>query len=573
MKVKIFFLACIIQFLFSCNNKDTDTSFCKYFKEMEVSPDSAFSLLDSLSKTKIDNIALELLKIKAKDLQDQDIRDDFSVVSSIANYLKETNAMNMSRFAYYYQGRIKAEQSDSPEALKFFRKALTVDSRNNFLKNKIYSQMGELYYYQSLYNEAADMYRKAYHIAKEDRDKDKMAMALRDLAHVNLDLKNYNQALALLKQATILAEGTTDTRLMGSIYSYFTSAYIHIKNYKVAHIYLEKSLTDINKADSIASYAIASDYYTNVNTDSAFYFYNILKDKGTIYARSKAYYFFTEYYLKRHQEKESVAYLKKYQASIDTINLRVNSEMLAKAKGLYDYRLHEEEANLAKEKNEKLQSLMVSCFMATIIILLLIYVYLLKVKHKNQEALKRIMQLKKIQNDILQRTDEQISSNEKRIKELEVLLEDTKKEKTELYNSLEEEYKRLKSVNAIQKIEKVKINLLSDSFKSSAIYKRIEEIELMENKVHLNKEEKQLLINTFGTLAPSFKQDLVCLCELNPRELLVCMLIKLGKKPALISTLLDCTPSAISQIRKRLYQKVFNKKGAAEDWDAFILSI
>ncbi len=578
MKLKIITLVLIILSFSACHKKDTDSFFCQYFNKMESQPDSAFSILDSISNSNINfkkgSWEYELLELRAKDLHDKDIKDDFALATKAEHHLKGSSYRHMLRFTYYYQGRIKAESGEAPNALKYFNEALKVKCHTNFLENKIYSQMGRLYYFQSLYSAADSMYTQAYHIATEDKDTIKMAMALRDLGLINLDIRKYKHAIILLTKASALSRSYSDVRLKNSINSYLAMAYIHCENYSLAHKYLEKILQDINTADSSAVFSIAAEYFTNTNKeDSAYYYNTILSDNGTIYARSNAYYFLAKYLLKKNKIQEARTYLERYKASIDTINLQTNSEMLAKVKGLYDYRQHEEEVNSIKNKNAELKSFIITFIMATIIVILLLYVYIQRVRNKKLEAQKRIVQLKKIQNEILQRTDNQILQNEKRIRELEERLENSKKEEAEELKKIKEEYEQLKSVNAIKKIEKRKNDLVFDSLKKTAIFKRVVEIERMDSKVHLNSEERKELIKTFDNLEPNFKDRLLSLCELNTRELLVCLLIKIGKKPTLISVLLDCTPSAISQIRKRLYNKVFNKKGTAEDWDSFILSM
>lgn len=94
-----------------------------------------------------------------------------------------------------------------------------------------------------------------------------------------------------------------------------------------------------------------------------------------------------------------------------------------------------------------------------------------------------------------------------------------------------------------------------------------------ETKESLTKEERKQMEDTFDQFMPSFKEKLWSVYDISNRELNVCMLIKLGCKPADMACLLGCTPSAISKIRIRLYKKFFNKLGSAEDWDRFILSL
>jgi hypothetical protein len=51
------------------------------------------------------------------------------------------------------------------------------------------------------------------------------------------------------------------------------------------------------------------------------------------------------------------------------------------------------------------------------------------------------------------------------------------------------------------------------------------------------------------------------------------MLIKMEVSPSDIAKLMAMGPSAVSQNRLRMQQKVFNGEGTAKDWDKFILSL
>ena len=67
-----------------------------------------------------------------------------------------------------------------------------------------------------------------------------------------------------------------------------------------------------------------------------------------------------------------------------------------------------------------------------------------------------------------------------------------------------------------------------------------------ETKEYLTKEERKQMEDTFDQFMPSFKEKLWSVYDITNRELNVCMLIKLGCKPADMACLLGCTTSAIS---------------------------
>ena len=77
----------------------------------------------------------------------------------------------------------------------------------------------------------------------------------------------------------------------------------------------------------------------------------------------------------------------------------------------------------------------------------------------------------------------------------------------------------------------------------------------------------------FSQRLPHFGKALRELTPLSDIEWRVCQLLKLGFSPSQIAQLASRSPEAISSIRRRLYVKVFQKKGSPADWDAFIESL
>ena len=68
------------------------------------------------------------------------------------------------------------------------------------------------------------------------------------------------------------------------------------------------------------------------------------------------------------------------------------------------------------------------------------------------------------------------------------------------------------------------------------------------------------LVNSEDTILSEFECD-------------VCMLIKIQVSSSDIAKLKQCSPAYITQTRKRVYQKLFNKKGRADELDEYILSL
>jgi len=61
--------------------------------------------------------------------------------------------------------------------------------------------------------------------------------------------------------------------------------------------------------------------------------------------------------------------------------------------------------------------------------------------------------------------------------------------------------------------------------------------------------------------------------RLSDSEYHVCLLVRAGFSPADIGILMQQSPSNISNIRKRLYQKMTGKDGSPKDFDKYIKSL
>ena len=70
-----------------------------------------------------------------------------------------------------------------------------------------------------------------------------------------------------------------------------------------------------------------------------------------------------------------------------------------------------------------------------------------------------------------------------------------------------------------------------------------------------------------------FSEKLYSLYAMSEQDLHVSLLIKVRVQPKDIATLTAHSKESVASTRRRLYQKVFGRKGSTHDWDDFVLSI
>jgi len=561
----------------SCSErKDNHNHLYTLSKQMYKNPSIASEFLDTVNIASFNKEELEyckLIKIQATDLSDNDIKPYTKDIYGIISYMQKKKDYSFLKLAYYYAGRINSESNETEKAVKFYKLATNIKNLPSEINSRSYSQLGNIYYDQYLYDYAIEMYTAAYNEAIKENDAVGMAKILKDQALVFIDKGESATALKILGKALKIAESSKDARCIRSVKSYYIIAYTELNNWHNAQKLLPEILSNINKADSSAVYSIAANVYQHADHKRARLLYTYLKDKGNIYAQEKAYAFFTQESLEEEGNIKGLDYFKKYAQTIEHIRTSKNSEMLAKIKGLNDYQRQEAEiAKISRERNE-FKLWCISTIAAIIVTVLLASFLIVRLRRKTKEEKRQVFMLKKLQDEIQQNSDDKIKENNKRINELEIQLKNTNDEKAELQKMLADEKEKLLAQNAINEFRTKEQNQAIESIKRSNIGVIIQKKKTGEFKEHLTQTEKQELENTFDSLLPSFKEKLWSIYDISKRELSICMLIKLGCKPTDMATLLGCTPSAISKARIRLYKKFFNKSGSSEDWDAFILSL
>ncbi|MBQ2127780.1 MAG: tetratricopeptide repeat protein, partial [Prevotella sp.] len=113
-----------------------------------------------------------LLQIKVNDKLDSLKYSNEEAEQLVTNFEEKGNEQLLPT-AYYYGGRICAENKNAPQALNYFRKAETLlkeHDDNPALLSKVYSQMGYLFVERRMYDEARNCSQKSYELDKSIND-------------------------------------------------------------------------------------------------------------------------------------------------------------------------------------------------------------------------------------------------------------------------------------------------------------------------------------------------------------------------------------------------------------------
>ena len=164
-----------------------------------------------------------------------------------------------------------------------------------------------------------------------------------------------------------------------------------------------------------------------------------------------------------------------------------------------------------------------------------------------------------------------IEGNERKMAELENLIQKLGDENSMLRLELEEKKATLDYNNKVAIIENAKREQAETVIFSSDIYRRIQEC--LNAGRSLNYQDWGELTRLLNSIYTGFTEKLYSLFRMSEHELHVSLLIKMHLQPKDIALLTAHSKESIATTRSRLYSKVFGRKGSSKDWDDFVLTL
>lgn len=517
----------------ACDNASYPPSLFTADSLANVKPDSALALLDKIGKEieshpESTRMYYRLLCIKATDKARIIHTSDSLILPVLHYYLKKGNKLHLPE-AYYYAGRVYRDLGDAPQALDYFQKSLNVmeDTENNLkVKSKVYAQIGTLFLYQNIYEEALKSFQESLNYDKILNDSIGIIYNLRDIADSYRNLDKIDSSLYFYQKAYNLAETLKNERFMNMVLSQIAGLYIHTKQYDLAEKAIRPALNTIHKQNKSSIYTIASKLFHHIGKkDSAVYYeYEILK-YGTIYAKQAAYKRLMETAINKKQFQTALQHLQAYTIYTDSIEKMTNTESIRLMNALYNYQHKEQEIHKLIIKNKQKENIIIITIATFISIILF---YLILVHYKKRKTYQQAFHY-----SILQQLEKSYKKNEK------------------ISSTKQKEY---------QWVDLTQAHIYID------IKKRINE----KNIQPLNENDWNEIEKAINASYKNFSNKLYEKCDLSLKEYRICLLLKLKLKPLEIAKFMSCANETVSSIRRRLYKKTFKIDGSSKDWDNFI---
>ena len=526
------------------------------------------ALADSLDRLDEEGrVYYDLLRLRVNDKLNVRATSD-TLIRRITAFYEAYGDPDKLMLAYYYRGRVCADLNDALQALHFYRKAVEVSGgkRQYLLLSRIYSQMGEVYMYQNIYDEAISCYRKSNECRGLSGDNMTSGMTLRDIARVYDESGQKDSALVYYEWAAEIAERTNHRIYLG-ILEEMGNLYMRSGEYDRAFEVLNRSLNDPFERDHTPTYYLLGKWYMLTgNLDSAFYYTKKSNTKEVFYKEIDVYRNLVEIEWARGNHQSAHKYWREYLKCNDSIQMADNSEEIYRMKSLYDYNLRERENQRLALANERKQASIYRLFAITSILLLFLCGGLIHYLNRRRAWQRQKQKLEAEKRRIYRESEERIKDNLQKIAELEAQSsEDARSVSFGERDLVALNRDILSAENRHIELSLERRRVLEEQLITSAIYAKfhdgrepIDESDWMALRQELDRVYD--LTNRLYALNPT----------LSEMEWRICCLIKIQMKVTDMAILLHRSKQAVSNARNRLYSKLSGRPGDPTKLDDLI---
>ena len=565
---------CIVPTLLSvvsCGQQAADRDIAAADSLSEAAPQRAMTLIDSLegesAMNKSRHMKLLLLKAKVRNKLAMPMSTDS--LKDIADYFDKHGDSNERMLAYYIIGCVYQRSQDAPMALQYFHeaatKADTTDSSCDFLTlHRTHVWSAEILKSQFAFSDAFHENSLAFKYAMKAKDTLNAIITYEQKSNI------YN-ALGLSDSAIFIREKLYGlyskygyekeaVRSLGLLINYGVEnkELSDVKHY--INLYEHKSGNFNDKGDikkGVEIYYVAKGrYLAEINElDSAEYYFRKCARTAKNYSDLK-YCFddLADIYRKRNRPDSVAKYADLARMMTDSAYAQMSTEHLQQMQAMYNYNRYRQTAEEAEKdalRTKYISIIIIMAIMAAAIGgALAVRTYIMR---KRRARVDEIKEYKRKINELEMSRAELESINSGLNAEVNRMIE----EKTKKIDILKTEYE--KNFNNVKD---------KDLFECEPIVIQIR-WKARKTTKPMDKDEISRLKELFKDYRPLSNWE----NTLNNNEYLICLLVRLDFVPAEICILTDLSSSNISNIRKRLLEKMTGREGSPKDFDKYIKSL
>ena len=528
---------------------------------LKSDPDSSHILLDSIAVP--DNLSDKLLARwcmlsgKVADTLYTDLPYVQQLLRAQAYYKSHGTKQEQAKIGLYL-GRSYVEDKENEKAMKVYLQALDIALRSEDYNQAGYicSYMGDLYDFEGNYLLGKDKYKEAESYFRKAGNMRSSAFALRDVGRMYAFSDSLDIALIfLLKADTIIVE-VGDSSDIGTIYNGIGNIYNMLGNKELAKLYLWKNV-NMSDFDDAPSYRTLAGIYIE---EGDFKNARICLEKASVpsfndMTRFSVLYGYSLLEKAEGNWEKAWFYLDEYNSASDSILTIRNRENIIKIEKEYEHLKISLENMLLKSDKQKY---FIYWVISVSILLILLWVFQIRIDRKNKRLLKQEIDLSNKSNELFRLRDN-LRNKQDRLEALSIQLS----EKNEKLNELDSREKLEKEYEQIKKEEETLVLRIAerrkDLFLSSAIAKKV--IKLSQKvvpgatKSPLSEKDWQNIITQVNEVYP-FLADRLAAFNLSAAELRYCYLSLLGLDSIGESILLHIQPDSVNKRRQRVRQRL-----------------
>ena len=480
-------------------------------------------------------------------------------------YFTDHGTPNERMLAKYIIGCSYLDDNDAPRALEYFHEAASMADTTNMdcdwrTLQKVHVQSGLLLYNKDALHDADEEYKLAFKYAIKAKDTLNALLAIEQKTNIYMAEGKTDSLIKLRKKlySLYMKNGYTENAAMslGPIVvdlvkmGELDEAKRYLDNYE-RNSGLFDSLGNIEKGREIHYYIKGTYYLEAGKPDSAEYFFRKCASSTTELAVIQpAFKGLMRLYKQLNLPDSMAKYAELVNVLQDTVYNKDMMQHLQQMQAVYNYDRHVEMA-------EKESAYFKALGTAVALILLLVIIYMVGYIIRKRKL--RLREKHKLEQSIgeLQNANHGLEAmNESQRKETRQIID----EKTKEIEQLRQEKQNLEKQFDCQPKQPL--------FADEPIVRLLDE-NLRKAPNSMTSDEYHRLKELFTGFEPLSRWEKM----MSSNEYQVCLLVKVGFSPKDISILMGLSLSNISNIRKRLFEKMTGRKGSAKDFDKFIMSL
>ena len=492
-----------------------------------------------------------------------DETNSISLMDSLCTYYNRDETKIEFILSQFIMGDAYRQIMEYPAALDCCLHAESCAKENNRddILCWVYRQMGLIHKQQLMYDEAQTYFRKHHALAEKLQDVRQMILAAEEMGFVYTYKGNVDSTIYWYKKGIELARHRKDSiNYLPTSKSLLYDIYIQIGAYDSVKYIMPK---DSLNCDNWAYY-----YKGTGNIDSAIHYFKKCIDNYSVYKSRRCLRELIGLEKNRGNLKEVVSLYEQLAVTEDSIKKLDKEVETKRTQARYDYEQMRQQRDELARKKERIDWIIGVSLSFILLLIVTAYLYLNNKWKDKQAELSHEKLLRQEEENKRKQSEKQLTENLQQQAQLKLQLEKAEHDE-ETYKRLQTEADLLAAENQVIEARQKRHRLLLDEFQESDIYRRIKQ-NAGNRDFKLSDEEWLQLSANIDSVYDNLTKRILNLANLNPTELRVVYLLKIGIQPADMATILCKSKSAITMIRTRMYEKIFGKTGTATALDEYI---